>query len=95
MEIECIERDKAIELVIAAPKLYGYSDEGRKLTDVYDVLANMPAADVVEVVRCKDCKHWETEWSPNNAQFGEHFCPFIGINTAPDWFCADGQRREK
>lgn len=64
------------------------------VADMLDYIEDFPATDVRPVVRCKDCKHWETEWSPNYAQFGEHFCPFIGINTAPDWFCADGERRE-
>ena len=30
-----------------------------KARDVFDVLHNAPAADVVEVVRCKDCEYWE------------------------------------
>lgn len=28
------------------------------LGDAMDVIDDMPAADVVEVVRCKDCKNW-------------------------------------
>ena len=37
-----------------------------------------------EIVRCKDCKHWE--------QSNGH-CPFNSIFTNDDWFCADGERR--
>lgn len=38
-----------------------------------------------ELVRCKDCKHWE--------QSNGH-CPFNSIFTNEDWFCADGERKE-
>ena len=30
-----------------------------KATDIYEVIRNQPACDVVEVVRCKDCKFWD------------------------------------
>lgn len=26
-----------------------------------DILYNQPAIDVIEVVRCKDCKHWDSD----------------------------------
>lgn len=50
---EYIEREAAIAALIAAPKLYGYQDEGRKLIDIYDAVRILPAADVVPVVRGK------------------------------------------
>ena len=39
---------------------------------------------VGELVRCKDCKHWE--------QSNGH-CPFNSIFTNEEWFCADGERK--
>ena len=39
----------------------------------------IPAADVVEVVRCKDCKH----------RFNYDICAYRG----DDWFCGYGERR--
>ena len=39
--------------------------------------------DMVEVVRCKDCKHWNEAY---------HDCS-IHFPPSPDWFCADGERR--
>lgn len=38
------------------------------------------------VVRCRDCKHWEPE--------RDGHCPYNHIFTAPDWFCADGERKD-
>lgn len=72
--------------------------------DVPNIMA-IPAADVVEVVRCKDCKHRKAY---------KHYCEkgYMNIKAVcdldsadpyelsrnaedDDWFCADGERRGK
>lgn len=40
---------------------------------------------MVEVVRCKDCKHYDSETQSCNDGLDGIFLP--------DWFCADGERR--
>lgn len=53
---EYIEREKVIEIA----KDEYYSDFHRSmadLTSLRELLEDTPAADVVEVVRCKDCKY--------------------------------------
>lgn len=40
---------------------------------------------LVEVVRCEECKHW---WS------SEEICDRKRTITSGSWFCADGERRE-
>lgn len=40
------------------------------------------ANDVVQVVRCKDCKHYMTI-----------HCTCDGCCISDDWYCADGERR--
>ena len=56
---------------------------------VDQVLDCIPAADVVEVVRCRNCKHYKPQ---------EYFSPCVlpqGIECAkPDDFCSYGQRKE-
>ena len=42
--------------------------------------------DLVEVVRCKDCKYWDSEEHDCNIKIGWFAC-------GADWFCADGERR--
>ena len=43
-----------------------------------------------ELVRCKDCKYWQT-----NTQFCTRWsAPFATQHTSPDWFCADGERKD-
>lgn len=40
--------------------------------------------DAVEVVRCKDCKHYMTI-----------HCTCDGCCISDDWYCADGERKDK
>ena len=51
----------------------------------------MPTADVVEVVRCKDCKHHRT------LKDGGVQCERIDglLMTKPNDYCSYGERREK
>ena len=74
---------------------------------VYDsffvsVLKNAPTVDAVEVVRCRDCKHWheETGWCNQHSHFvdieGEACHPW----ESSEWnmfdesdFCSYGERR--
>lgn len=50
-----------------------------------------PSADVVEVVRCKDCADWDKTWQPSAEG---HYCPSIDLVTSPDFYCGYGERRE-
>ena len=56
MAKEYIERQRAI--VDACNSLELYPSEYAKLEDA---LNRIPAADVVEVVRCRECKYWGDE----------------------------------
>lgn len=51
----------------------------------YEAIENLPSADAVEVVRCKDCKFYVK----NNPTV---LC--LRDSSTPEWFCADGERRE-
>lgn len=53
-------------------------------------------ADVVEVVRCKDCKHWDTS-DIHSTQFPDNRrCRgTLGkIYTEPNFYCAYGERKD-
>lgn len=56
--------------------------------------------DIVEVIRCKYCDHWDDVPIADERQ--DHECHLIDGNkykirivTPPDWFCPAGERREK
>ena len=48
----------------------------------HEDIDDAPTIDAVEVVRCKDCKFYYAN--------GGDTCI-----TEPDWFCADGERKEQ
>ena len=45
----------------------------------------IPAADVVEVVRCRECVHWRGE---------NDICKGIGIDFRADGYCSEGKRKD-
>ena len=62
-----------------------------------DCVRDMPTADVVEVVRCKDCKHCETNYpekEPNKEPVMVLFCTRHMCGTLPSEFCSSGKRQE-
>lgn len=59
---------------------------------VMEYIENIPPADVVEVVRCKDCKY---RFSPNNND--AHYCNYkYGLQglVAEEDYCSYGERRD-
>lgn len=47
-----------------------------------------------EIVRCKDCKHRSEETYTRSWDNKElYVCQIHDVAGAPDWFCADGERR--
>ena len=56
--------------------------------DKKDIMGNCPLVEKPqEVVRCKDCKHYDKD---ENSWLGT--CLENGVCSVPDWFCADGER---
>ena len=95
---EYIEREaliKRIEASLAFPNLG--TDGFFLLGCVTDLIAAIPTADVVEVVRCKDCKHLEVinsrEVYAKCIMTDLEFKPF-DIDTRKH-FCSYGERRDK
>ena len=54
---------------------------------LWDLIYEVPTANVVEVVRCKDCKYYQRD-----LMWGHGYC--YGQKRKEDWFCADGRRRD-
>lgn len=50
------------------------------MKDALELLKEQP-----EIIRCKDCKHYDSETQSCNDGLEGVFLP--------DWFCADGERR--
>lgn len=83
MSGEHISREAAI-IGLAASSL-----TPRQIDDAAEALRLVPAADVVEVIRCKDCEYWMPD--------GENVMVCTGAmaycNTDGAWYCAFAKRR--
>lgn len=80
-----IDADKAKNGVMEFVDEYG-EIVGMFVND-FNILLERCAADVVEVVRCKECKYREDE------QPSMVYCPnTVGGWVDEDWFCAGGDR---
>lgn len=84
---------------ITAEWLSGYiNDDERNVIEHIDVdLGELPPADVAEVVRCKDCKHYKT----NIPCVGGHYNGCIewlnegcAAEVNEDDFCSYGEKHE-
>jgi hypothetical protein len=61
---------------------------------IFDTIKNIPAADVVEVVRCKDCKHIHLI---GKTPFAVRVCTHnkgLGDDVRENSFCSYGKRKE-
>lgn len=76
-----IKREDAIETL-----------EGWKISGEM-ILATVPTADVVEVVRCKDCKYWDntTKWSACTLWSAD---PYEQASTEKNDYCSYGERAD-
>ena len=63
------------------------------MEEAKDVLSMLPAVDAAPVVRCKDCKNWDSS-TEGRYVGGWCFCEKLQFSTSPDWFCADGEPEE-
>ena len=58
--------------------------------DINFIIKNMPAADVVHVVRCEDCRYYGN--TKKHKRCGE--CTNYNRIAYPDEFCSYGERRK-
>ena len=66
-----------------------------------EILDNVPAADVVEVVRCRECIHRPSGTGVNHdVKFPDDACPcqcpdpWYSWVPPDDWYCASGERKD-
>ena len=70
---------------------------GIPLGDLVDTFAEIPAADVVEVVRCRECVHWKPIGSKAGNSFSDMEyiggCEFTKYCRRESDFCSYGERK--
>lgn len=87
------------ELLAKKCVVRGHLDTGSpypsKVTAIpVDVIERVPAVDAVEVVRCRDCKHFVFAEPTGKTYCREPFGMFGMKATKPDAFCSYGERKE-
>lgn len=107
---EYIEREALISKIVNTPFVVNCSGETeeykdgmldglvKKQNNVIDMIQKQPAADVVEVVRCKDCKYYQEGklLAPNKFCFRLRHPTEnrqVGYNFSDNDFCSYGERK--
>ena len=86
-----VQREDVLKILSGLKKNRPYADPNATLgVAIYNV-RNLPTADVVDVVRCKDCKYWQD----NNNGYPHEECRW-GKDETPDTddYCSYGKKVE-
>lgn len=92
MKTDYISREAAIKSTWMILEGMGYPrSENRSLERTVEaVFESATAADVVYVVRCRECKHL----CVHNGALGFYQCAVHGDYPSGEYFCADGERKD-
>ena len=86
-----IAKEQALEAILSTVEL-----TGEQWIQVWNKIKSIPAADVVEVVLCLDCKHMRTisgeGWGIDTKLY---YCGENEILVSPVGYCSDGKRRNE
>ena len=83
---------KLAQRLLASP-IFKNTSGGEFIRDaVIDIVLEYPTADVVEVVRCKDCKFYKAYDTP--VEDFDGFCTVNENEYDKDFFCQYGDRSE-
>ena len=93
----CVPANIAVYLNPATARLCGPSGPSVKIArlrhKVKGINKQIPAADVVEVVRCKDCLWWDESWRPKSRPESA-YCVTMDKFIGPSGFCSYGEGRD-
>lgn len=81
----------------AYPQSGSVNESERKISlfGIMEILTAMPTVDVVEVVRCKDCKWFDSQKDfCHNPRWGNGWANYPPPTVIEERFCCDGERRE-
>ena len=87
-----IEQEKVISELKNLPE-----QEHIEYMGIYDCIKSVPTADVVEVVRCKDCKYFEVYYpikEKDKEPIKAHYCKLYNSDRKQIDFCSYGERKD-
>ena len=85
---DTISRAKAIEALSTITMYKGIIPFDTAVMRIEQLPSAQP-----DIIRCKDCKYWDTTWQNDYAP-NYHYCPMIDGTRRNDFYCADAERRE-
>lgn len=93
---DLVYRKEAIYAVmvgsLSAATVFGRTEHGMTaLKETIRAIKELPSAQP-EIIRCKDCKNWDTTWA-NDFAPNYHYCPMVDGTRKSDFYCADAERR--
>ena len=63
--------------------------------DVVNMLESAPTVDAVEIVRCRNCKHYKPQKKSAHWENRANYCNrVVTIKVQPDDFCSYGKRKD-
>ena len=86
LEVRAIDADAVLDII----NNENYAD-WQTYSDIFDVIDQAPTVYAEPIVRCKDCAFVDSLECPIN--YIDHQ-RLIFTNRAPDWFCAEGRRKD-
>lgn len=92
---DCIYRQAAINAIDCDITITGRQNAelvAATIGTFADRIKALPAADVVPVIRCRDCEAWQTDWNPSIPD--RHYCAVMDSMMKADDFCSYGERKE-
>lgn len=75
----------------------GFEEDGYLTLYIESMIDACPTVETVEVVRCRDCKHWSGRNDKPHEVTVIGYCHHRNHLIMPipaSWYCADGKRRD-
>lgn len=86
-----IDADALVKRLKHSPLFLGTNTQFKD--GVIDLVERQPTADVVEVVRCKDCEHYKPQPKYKNSET-KYCCRSAYVRVNADDYCSYGKRKE-
>lgn len=97
MMADLIDRQAALNALSAHKKVLQYIMDKCGVTEevnkTIEIIYNLPAADAIEVVRCKDCKWYELFYTLNGNEFRCCCRETKESLRNSDDYCSNGERK--
>ena len=71
-----------------------FQDDENNSCMVEDWIKEEPTADVIEVVRCKNCRNWDRLWISSMFSENVHYCTFLDTPCNGNFYCGAAVKRQ-